>query len=155
MMRIVSQVAAQEIAEALNLFPESLRRLLKFDVFEGDPVFANVACYDNIAPTLNRSPRNTAHVLYPWRGWDKKTTIVLPKPIGVESTVHELAHVLDLALDFDVNVHPVTWYAQTNRAEAFAEFVTAVLVPGYLPWDPKGQEYVAPQQWALAALEAA
>ena len=156
--RLKSTTVAAEVAEALDLFPESLQRYLKFDVFEGDPVFSGVGPYLSSylsKATNGRSLRTTAHVCYPWHTYDERTTVVIPELIGVAETVHELAHVLDFALDFSIGVWPVTWYAKWNRAEAFAEFVTAALVPGYLEHDRRGQEYVAPQRWALAALEAA
>jgi hypothetical protein len=60
--------------------------------------------------------------------------------------------VLDLEMEFEVDVQPVTRYATTNRQEAFAEFVTAALVPGYLPYDSRGVEYVQQQEKPLALL---
>jgi hypothetical protein len=149
----VNRGRSEEVGAALDLFPEHLRERLKFDVFCGDPVAAGVADYDISGPTLGRSPRNTAHVLYPWRSFDRRTTIVVPGPREVATWVHEIAHVLDLEMEFKVDAQPVSWYAGTNRQEAFAEFVTAALVPGYLaPYDDRGVEYVQRQQEPLTLL---
>ena len=137
MKRLMSQRVVGEVAAALELYPVGLRRLLGFDVFEGDPIFAGIARYTTTRIGDGRSYHETAHVCYPWHARDRRTTVVLPSPIGVPHTVHELGHVLDCVLGFEVSTEPVTYYAQTDRGEAFAEFVTALLVPGYLWWDPR------------------
>ena len=152
MNRIVSRTVPIEVGLALDCFPPCLRQLLEFDVFNGDPVFAGIKRYPNEKASDGRSYRDTAHVCYPYHTYDGRTTVVLPQPIGVSHTVHELAHVLDYALDFSVDAQPVTRYAQTNRREAFAEFVTALLVPGYLHYDPRGERYVASQRRQIVQL---
>jgi hypothetical protein len=154
----VNRGRSEEVGVALDLFPEHLRERLKFDVFCGDPVFAGVAYYGTGLGSDGRYYGTTAHVLYPERAHDGKTTIVLPEDIGLAFTVHELAHVLDLSFDFDLPVEPVTWYARRNRHEAFAEAVTALLVPGYPrtegeAWGPPVAERAWKQRRLVEALE--
>jgi len=62
---------------------------------------------------------------------EKRTTIVLPRLLPIDYPIHELGHVFDEVLDWSHNADPVTNYAETNDAEAFAEAFTSWLIPGY------------------------
>jgi hypothetical protein len=61
----------------------------------------------------------------------RRTTIVLPSPQEPWSIVHELGHVMDESLGFEVSVPEVSDYARTNRREAFAEAWTSHLFYNY------------------------
>jgi hypothetical protein len=148
---------SEDVGVALDLFPEHLRERLKFDVFVGDPVFSGISWYGNGLTKDGRSYHDTQHVGYPWHFRDGRTTMVLQKPCGIAFTVHELAHVLDFSFDFEVPVKPVTLYARTNRYEAFADAVTALLVPGYprtegREWGPPAFERAWAQRQLVEAL---
>ena len=152
MNRITRVDVAATMRVAEEMYPENLRRFLRYDLFTSDPMFAGYDCGGSA--TGGRSLSNTAHVKYPDRAPDKRMTVVIPeKYIGIAYSVHELAHVLHHNINFDVIVHPVTRYAEENYWEAFAEFVTAWLIPGYLRHDPRGVNWIQPQQFAIQALE--
>jgi hypothetical protein len=109
-----------------------------------DPVFAGIHHYDDTVD--GRSHRDTAHTCYPWHidgpADRRQTTIVLPGnpdvgyidyPAGaVGVIVHEIGHVVDYRFGFSRLMTPVSEYAETNRAEAFAEAFTKWLLP---EWD--------------------
>ena len=151
MNRVSDQRVATEWGRALAVFPEFLRRYLGCDLFVGDHPFAGLH-KGGVSSPDGRSYRTTAHVCYEHHARDRRVTVVIPSPIGVAHTVHELGHVLDHALGFEGRAWPVTRYADSNRRECFAEFVAASLVPGYLSYDPTGKDYVAPQRWAWTEL---
>jgi hypothetical protein len=136
------------IGAAYELIPTSLHGRLQPHFLTGsDPVFAGLHGYRDISD--GRSYRNTAHCCYPYHqlGISKalrRTTIVMPKVVGPITIVHELGHVLDESLRFEVLAEPVTAYAAGNRYEAFAEAFTSWLVPGYAD---------APDRSILALLE--
>ena len=52
---------------------------------------------------------------------ERRTSIILPKPVRAEKIVHELGHVLDQILGWPPAPSPVSAYARSCRAEAFAE----------------------------------
>ncbi len=87
-----------------------------------------------------RSYRDTSHVCYPWHidgHADRRlaTVVAIGEPGGtrldVTDMVHELGHIVDWMTGFSRDCTPVSWYAETNRAEAFAEAFTAHRVDGY------------------------
>lgn len=151
MNRITNWRVAEEWGRAVSLFPGFLRRYLRCDLFMGDHPFAGLHRGTVTAPD-GRSYRTTAHVCYEYHALDRRVTVVIPSPIGIGRTVHELGHVLDHALGFEGRAYPVTRYAERNRQECFAEFIAASLVPGYLSYDPTGKDYVDPQRWAWGEL---
>lgn len=130
---------------ALELYPPPARALLECDLWAGiDPVFAGLHRYDTLDD--GRSYRTTAHVCYP-RHVDghadrRRTTIVLPTRAALEIPllVHELGHVLDERLGFELTAAPVTAYARGSRMEAFAEAVRGWLTPEDPVFEPAGRD---------------
>jgi hypothetical protein len=130
MKRITDYFYCSLIEAALESYPPQLRKIMRFDVFCGDPIYAGLDCLEEAS--FGRSYRNTAHVMYPNHAIDKSCTVVLPGKRKLWVMVHELAHVLDWTLDFRFRpVLAVTPYAGTEPNERFTEWVTAMLVPGY------------------------
>lgn len=137
MHRVRRQKDIEPINQALELMPEGIKRMLEgVDILSGvDPGFAGLHFYKKAS--YNRSYADVAHVTYsiyqrhlPLS--DRKTTIVLPKKINFATAIHELGHVLHEKLKFEPKVKPVTWYANTDLHEAFAESFTAWIIPfGY------------------------
>lgn len=154
MIRVTSRVVAAEISQALALLPAGSRTRLGFDLFTADPIFSGLEMGPGITAD-GRSSRDTAHVCAPRHTRDRRTTLVVPAgPIGVANSLHELGHVLHEVVEWDVSAEPVTAYAKTDRFEAFAEFVTALFFPGYLPWDPRGESASRQRQPIAQLLEA-
>lgn len=148
MNRVTSRLDAEALAAALESFPPHLRDKLKFDLFCGNPVAAGLELDDVVEP-YGRSIRDTSHVSYACHTNDARVTVVVASALDPQQFTHELAHVLDDAMGHEVATDPVTRYATTNRGESFAEFVTAALWPGYLPW---GNDSVAIQRAPLERL---
>jgi hypothetical protein len=109
------------IAVAFEAIPERIvSRLRHVDVLTGtDPVFAGLHGFEVMS--FGRSYRTTAHASLGRHTADGRTTIVLPTPEEPIIIVHELGHALDEALGEIHEAEPVTWYAATDRLEAFAE----------------------------------
>jgi hypothetical protein len=67
---------------------------------------------------------------------DKRvTTVVMPTATGnhwqtVATIIHEYGHALHEVVGFKYKAHPVSWYAETNNQEAFAEAFTSWCWPG-------------------------
>lgn len=104
-----------------------------------DPIYKGIHPFDHTDD--GRIYRNTAHVAYPEhllrRGSDRPF-LFLPDdpgpnnyPIAPWIVIHELGHVLDFHVRFERICTPCTWYASTNRYEAFAEAFTAFCLPWY------------------------
>lgn len=135
MRRVHGPGYGQVISAAVDLIPPRLHSLIQPDYLCGaDPVFVGLHRFD--AASYNRSYRHTAHVAYSFHQQprprpDRVTTVVLPTVPTLTTIVHELGHVLDETLGFTVHAHPVSWYADDNRAEAFAEAFTSWVIPGY------------------------
>lgn len=121
---------------------EALRITRKFRPYIGtpdflcgvDPVFAGLHTYTTALD--GRNYRDTAHCVHLAHQQHmprdrRRTTIVIPAPVPPVVIVHELGHALDEALGFGHAAESVTSYAQTNRAEAFAEAFTSWLYYGY------------------------
>lgn len=129
------------VKTALDLLPESIRDLVSnVDVLsEVDPNFAGLHSFTNA--NYGRQYKDVAHVTYPHhqlhRGRpNRKTTIFLPKEnIEIKTIVHELGHVLDEKLKFSIDTKPITWYANTDRFESFAESFTAWVLPEGFEYD--------------------
>lgn len=137
MKRITSYVYTAAIEAAYRLIPVRIADLIRPDFLTGsDPVFVGLHDYGDAS--YGRSYRDTAHVAYPWHQYglqkqNRVTTVVLPtlRDANIKTIVHELGHVLDEGLSFAHSVVPISWYAETNRQEAFAEGFTAWLLHGY------------------------
>jgi hypothetical protein len=134
MQRITDYFYCSLIEAGLKSYPPQLRKIIRFDVFCGDPIYAGLHCFEEMS--FERSYRNTVHVAHPYHTTDKICTLVLPGKDKYDDQlwvmVHELAHVLDWALGLQFRpVLAVTPYADTTPGERFAEWVTAMLVPGY------------------------
>lgn len=139
-----------EIAAGLERYPKELLDRVPLNFWTDDPVFTGLHPYE--AMVGGRSYRNTAHVAYPEHQAHlpkdrRQPVIVLPErlddrqPIDVRTVVHEVAHVLDWATGFQYDLPAINWYAERNRREAFAEVITAWLMPdfddsGWLDSDP-------------------
>lgn len=138
MIRVKSGGYSEVIGAAYDLIPVGLHRMIRPDFFCGaDPVFAGLHDYHDTSD--GRSYRNVAQCVYEHN--QKRTlpkslrrvTIVLPSERDVSVVVHEMGHVLHEEVGFEWRAAPVTWYAETDRFEAFAEAFTSWLVPGYAP----------------------
>ena len=136
--RVVERVYGEVIGAALDVIPARIAdRVRNVNVLAGvDPVFAGLHRFVDIGD--GRSYRDTAHVVYPSHiiggRSERRTHMVLPtrRAATIPIVVHELGHVLDKTLGFDLDdVTPVSWYAETNRYEAFAEAFTSYVLPGY------------------------
>lgn len=123
------------IEAALRLIPATLQDFVSADFACGlDPIFVGLHQYEETDD--GRSYRDTAHCVYLHHQLHlprarRRTTVVLPEPVVPEVVVHELGHVLHERLDWGHTASPVSWYAEANWCEAFAEAFTSWLVPGY------------------------
>ena len=120
MRRVSGSGYTEAIEHAYGLLPSGIAdRLVGVDFLCGvDPRFAGLEGYDQLPSTwLGRSPATTAsaHCDATRRG-----TVVLPVPVVPAIIIHELGHILDHRLGFDVLLAPLSWYAAMNRDEAFA-----------------------------------
>ena len=128
---------AISVAEALVPFR------VRCDWFTGSDPIGPGLHNDEYAILDGRSYRDTAHTLYPRHSVDKRTTIVLPgRPVrsidDIEVIIHEIGHVFDSEVRrIGRSIVPVSLYAETNQAEAFAEgFVRWILpVTAFSWWD--------------------
>jgi hypothetical protein len=160
MQRIVSQSTAELIAEGLALLPGRLpERLAHVEFAECRPQFVGLHDY----PDTQDVPHTMGDEHDEWFGRPRSqwaTTIVLPPEcldwLGPHTIVHELGHALDRLDGRTWIASPVSSYAETNRAEAFAEaFVAWVLADqggAYLrrlTW-PKVPTRSVFEQWAYA-----
>jgi hypothetical protein len=135
--RIVDQRFAESLSIALEWIPAKVMELLRHVEFlvGTDPIFAGLHQYETT--DAGRSYRNTAHCVYVSHQphiprCRRRTTVVLPRPVGTATIVHEIGHALDELLEERWPVKPVTKYAEVNRAEAFAEaFVAFCGLPSY------------------------
>lgn len=135
MQRIRTQRDAEPIGEALRRLPLGIAQRLGHVQFVAgvDPVF--IGLHDTEQASYGRSYRETAHVCWPMHLdarplAERVTTVVLPAPREPWVIIHELGHALDEAIGFDHHdPDPVTWYAETDTSEAFAEAFTAWLCP--------------------------
>lgn len=135
MKRVTAPVEA--LSFVLEAIPGRLGALAhRHELFVGDAVFAGLHRYED--SNDGRSYRTMAHVVYPEHSphltADRRAvTLVLPTPRETPLVIaHELGHVIHYHLDGESWwAEPVSWYAQTNHAEAFAEAFTAWLFPGY------------------------
>lgn len=134
---VVNRIRTHEIGSAigrgLSFIPEPIRGLCPPAWFEGDDVFTGLSW--ETTGLLGRSSRSTTHVNYPWHMLGpadrRRTTVVLREDVALTPAVvvHEWAHVLDERLRFEHLAKPVSWYAEMNRMEAFAEAFTAWVLP--------------------------
>ena len=145
------------IAASFDLIPAALHDLIRPEFLCGsDPVFAGLHRYEST--TDGRSYRNTAHCTYDFHQMHlprarRSTTVVLPVVPSVRTVVHELGHVLHESLLFEPQVRPVTWYAQTNWCEAFAEAFTSWVLPGEHGYGPAKDRLLASDPAAVALLD--
>lgn len=156
MDRITDTRWREPIGRALDLIgPTLTAHIGPVRWFTSDPIFAGLHRYSTT--TDDRSYRVTGHCCYPHHfahrpAIDRVTTIVLPVPPSVATVVHELGHALDHRLGFGHDAAPVTWYARTDRREAFAEAFTAAVVAGYGDQDAAAADRATRALWtALAA----
>lgn len=144
MERLVDYRYSELISAGFDILPLGIAGRLKgTHFFTGtSPIYAGL--FDYVTSKTGRSyhtiwcvaqPRHLTRL--PKR--QRQTTVILPKyamkgypfmllPMLI---IHELGHVLDEILGRNHIAEPVTEYAETNRAEAFAEAFTAWLNPGY------------------------
>lgn len=124
---------------SLGFIPPNIMRLVAHvQWFIGaDPNFAGLLNLDHFPD--GRSPKDTASCWYAHHfdhrpATDRVTTIMLPLADDVypKTVVHELGHALHEALGWDHEALPVSWYAKTDRWEAFAEAFTAWIMPPML-----------------------
>lgn len=133
MKRLAGRGYGAVIQAAEQIIPMRIRPLVVADYFCGaDPVFADLHRYT--AATYGRSYADTAHTVYdfhqPHRSRrNRTTTVVLPSVPSLDTVVHELGHVLHERLRFEPHARPVSWYAETDHREAFAEAFTSWLLP--------------------------
>lgn len=137
-MNRLRQLQAEVFGEALKRFPVRWQPLTGCDLFCGDPLFAgiNAAAWTTDDAGDGRSYRTIAHACYPHHVRDRRLTVVLPKPDGLYTAIHELGHVVHWTLQERVGgwhrlprLEPVTAYAQRNQEEEFAEALTAWFYP--------------------------
>lgn len=139
MDRVKSGGYSALIEAAYNVVPVEIHPLIQPEFLcDTDPLFAGLHAYTDA--TYGRSYSTTMHVAYPHNQLGlakahRHTTVVMPgqpKHLRVEHVVHELGHVLhESLLGWEHDAEPVSWYAGTNRYEAFAEAFTSWLIPGY------------------------
>ena len=136
MDRITDTRWREPIGRALDLIgPTLTAHIGPVRWFTSDPIFAGLHRYST---TDDRSYRVTGHCF--------------PVPPSVATVVHELGHALDHRLGFGHDAAPVTWYARTDRREAFAEAFTAAVVAGYGDQDAAAADRATRALWtALAA----
>jgi len=123
--RIIGQEFTDALQEAHRMIPAPiLARVAHAQYFCGsDPVSAGLEDETRFDLIPGETSRTWPHTLY----GRHSTTVVAPRIVHpnplwtVAMFVHELGHVLDEALDFEINLNPVTEYAMNNRREAFAE----------------------------------
>ena len=131
-MRVTRHHAA--IRDGLARYPESLLRIVPA-FWTDDPIWTGL--HNEVDTTGDgRSYADTAHTCYPWHTRHQIPIVVLPKDKDthlelVRTVVHEVAHVLDWQTGFRHDLPALNWYAATNRQEAFAEAVTAWLMPDF------------------------
>lgn len=130
----------EAIKYALSRIPKELHGKLGCDWFIGcDPI--QYGLHDLEECTYGRSYRDTAHVMLPHNPTNykiimgKAPTVVIPELLKPEFIIHELGHVLDYHLGLQHRLTPVTWYAETNRQEAFAEAFTQWCFPESDRWE--------------------
>ncbi len=134
MERLTSQRFVPAVVAARALVPPGVARRLHYHIFTGDPLWAGLHDYEDT--DAGNSYRRVPHAVYPCHQWGlprarRVPTIVLPRPMRPEQVVHEIGHILDEVLGFQHVAEPVSRYAKTNSAEAFAEAFTAWLVLGF------------------------
>ena len=131
MIRVPSFAFTAAIEWALGSLPHGIRgRVEHVDFLCGvDPVYAGLHRFEEMS--YGRSYRSVAHCSWRMHSLDGRTTIVLPSPEDPVVIVHELGHVLDEQMGWSHCAEPVTIYAADSRVEAFAEALTAYVVPGY------------------------
>jgi hypothetical protein len=139
MERITSHAYVPAIERAFQLIPEGLHRWLGCEFLVGaDPVF--VGLHRFVGASYGRGYDETAHVAYPEHQLDtipksrRIQTVVIPtlENSTPDTLVHELGHVFHWNLDHcETETTPVSWYAETNSMESFAEAFTAWVIPGY------------------------
>lgn len=142
MERLRDHRYAEAITAARQLLPPAIDARLHPHFLTGtDPVWAGLHNYTDCS--YGRSYRDTMHVAGPEHQRNLPTdrrwvTVVIPTVPQLPDLVHELGHVLDRELPFKHTAQPVSWYANDNREEAFAEAFAAWLIPGYAdrPLDP-------------------
>lgn len=119
----------------LALVPERVLPLVECEWFLGaDPLLAGLHTYTDA--NYGRSYSDVAHTVYEHHQPQvsrarRAVTVVMPHLCVPSTVVHELGHVLHERLGFEARPAPTSWYARTNRYEAFAEAWTSWLVPGY------------------------
>ena len=131
MIRIPSFAFTAAIEHSLGSLPAGIRhRVEHADFLCGvDPVYAGLHRFE--AMSYGRSYRSVAHCSWRMHSSDGRTTIVLPVVEDPIVIVHELGHVLHEQIGWQHVAEPVTVYAKDGPVEAFAEALTAYLVPGY------------------------
>lgn len=136
MKRITDYKYATVIEAARARIPEHLLEKLQYvDFFCGaDPVFAGLHHIESTGSGY--SYRTTWHANFPCHTNDKTYTIVMPQLYGPEyhywhvgAVIHELAHCLDWMDGWKYEATAITWHAETERCEAFAEAFAFWLCP--------------------------
>lgn len=133
MKRVRQHRYVEPLAPTLELLPARIAQLVRCDVFAGaDPVAAGVHRW--VDASYGRSYRSVCHVAYEYHQEhlprdQRAVTLVLPEVPTIATVMHELGHVLHAALGWEPDPLPVTWYAEGNGHEAFAEAFAAWALP--------------------------
>jgi hypothetical protein len=141
MERIINQQYAELIAEAISAVPDEIMDIIRpVHFFTGtDPFYAGLEVGDERTED-GRLCKETLHYLptgcqLHLPKYLRCPTIVMPIPFEKPGDiVHELGHALDektMWYQYETDIIPVTAYAKTDWAEAFAEAFGAWLFYDY------------------------
>lgn len=120
--RIVNGYIRNAVSYGISLLPDHVWYMVSDTRFVCglDPLFIGLHSFEDTGD--GRLYSETGHCCYPWHLNDPgPVTIVLPKSASPGTVVHELGHALHYKLGFCPPPYPETWYARTNKYEAFAE----------------------------------
>lgn len=157
-MNRVWQKQSEAVAQALRYVPDRFLEVAGFDLFCGDPLFAQL--YKprwtlETNPTTGLSYRELCHCGYEHNTKDGRTTVVLPYVASPMVVVHEIGHVLNERIQARAGgwhkiprLEVVSEYATVNRYEEFAEAFTVYC--GYWPEYLEGQSHF---RWSDANAE--
>lgn len=129
MKRLTDYAFNESISYAFSCLPDYISDALRDTHFfcGADPIFAGLHKYRTLSD--DRSLREWAHITWgPYLSVPKSekiSTIVLPKLVEPLVVIHELGHALHEKIRFNLVPKPVTWYATTDKYEAFAEWFTS------------------------------
>lgn len=128
--RVTDQATAEVIGYGLELLPARIRERLEHVAwFTADPLFAGLHRYPRHqpGPELDAILDCPHHIMAEFleRPAEPRSTIVLPCPVEPTTIIHEAAHALHASIGWATVARPtipeVTWYAETDYWEAWAE----------------------------------